>query len=203
MLAALLFTIVFGLLHATAGNGGLAVGIVSALAFAWLRAWRTPLSLRRQLWVAAVVLTMVTVVWDGITFTKFVLRDNGDSTSQRMTTWARDHGLGDTIDWLETVVYNDPPSKKPARELSLAVPSTTAPPVTQPPTTEQVTTTTIYTPPTPAPLATHFNPLPGEGQWLPVMKANGMEAIWATSVRPLPDTGGVVATVLVIDQTSL
>lgn len=201
------FTLVFRVLHLTAGWGGLTLGVLLALGVTWAMVWRGDPGRRRQLWIAAWTLTVVTFVWDGFTFTRYVLKDNGDTATQRMTTWGRDHGLGRAIDWMETVVYNDPPSKKPADELTLAV-TTLAPDDTD--TTDAttgsdaVTSTTIYTPPAPDPLPTSFVPaLPGEGQWLAVGRANGLDAMWATSLRPLADTGGIVATVVVIDQTYL
>ena len=54
-----------------------------------------------------------------MSFTSYVRRENGDTVSQRMATWGRNHGFGPVIDYLETVVYNDPPSRDPADELAL------------------------------------------------------------------------------------
>lgn len=199
ILAAVLFAVAFSLLRATTGVGGIVTGLVLAFGVTWARVWRRGIPRRKQLWTAVAALVLVGLVWDGITFTRYVTKENGDNTGQRMTTWARNHGLGDIIDWMERVVYNDPPSKEPADELSLDIRPTTT--TTAPP--EVVTSTTIAPPADPEPLVPNFSPLPGEGQWTAVMQANGMNAIWATSIRPLPDTGGVVATVLVIDQTYL
>ena len=198
--AATLFVASFWLLHTTGGSGGLATGIAVTLCVSWYFAWHRGHSYRRQLWTAARTLAVVTLLWDGASFTRYVATDNGDTVDQKMATWGRDHGLGDVINYLETIVYNDPPSRRPAEELTLATP-TSAP---APPTTEAAvaTTTTVPTPQAPAPLATYFDPaLPGEGQWSAVASAGGQPAIWATSMRPLPEFGGVVLSMVVIDQT--
>lgn len=198
--AALLFAFMFSLLRLTAGVGGLVTGVAVALAFTWAKVWRRGIQPRGQLWTAALLLTLVTVVWDGVSFGRFVMVENGDTVGQRMTTWGRDHGLGRAIDWAETVWYNDPPSKQPAKELTLAIEAATT--TTAEEIDEQVTTTTEVPPPqAPEALTPPFEPLAGEGQWVPVMQANGMDAMWATSVRPVAEFGGIVATVVVIDQT--
>ncbi len=207
VLAVVLFTLAVSLLLATAGVGGLAAGLVVAFGLTWAKAWRREVRLRRQLRIALAGITLVGAIWDGYSFVRYVTTYNGDSLSQRASTWGRDHGLSPIIDWLESNVYDEPPSRAPAEELSLAVTTTTAPPTpsTEPTdTTDLVTTTTIFRPPAPAPLATRFDPpLAGEGQWIPVAQASGTDAMWATSVRPLADYGGVVASVVVIDQTYL
>ena len=65
-------------------------------------------------------------------------------------------------------------------------------------------TTTLYSPPAPAPLAVPFeSPRDGEGQWVPLVQAGGMDAMWVAKLRPLPNTSKVSATVVVIDQTYL
>ena len=146
------------LLHATTGLGGLATGTGAALLGIWWFATRKGHGLRRQLWVAAGVFSAVTFVWDGVTFLDYVTTDNGDSTSQKMSTWGRDHGLSPIIDYLEKEAYSKPPSTKPADELSLGLPSTTSTttPATDSTTTDPnaETTTTLPQPEPPAPLAT-------------------------------------------------
>ena len=199
---AALFVLVFRVLHLTSGTGGLATGVAVTIAVTWTLTLRRDAPRRRQLWIAVWTLSLATLVWDGVTFARYVLKDNGDTATQRMTSWGRDHGLGGAIDWMETVVYSDPPSKKPAEQLTLAVSTTIAASTTT--VLSEVTTTTIYTPAAPTPLMPSFSPaLAGEGQWQAVAQAHGMDAMWATSLRPLADTGGIVATVVVIDQTYL
>lgn len=74
---------------------------------------------RHDLWIVAKSLTAIVVVWTTISFVSYVGHDNGDTTSQRMATWGRDHHLGALIDWMETKVYSTPPSKTPAKRLDL------------------------------------------------------------------------------------
>ncbi|MCU1391766.1 MAG: hypothetical protein JWM34_194 [Ilumatobacteraceae bacterium] len=45
--------------------------------------------------------------------------------------------------------------------------------------------------------------LAGEGTWSVIARAGGQDAMWATSIRPLPAAGAVVASMVVIDQTHL
>jgi hypothetical protein len=68
------------------------------------------------------------------------------------------------------------------------------------------TSTTLDTtnPQPPAALRPVISPaLPGEGQWTPIAQADGHDTLWATSLRPLTTAGGVVATMVAIDQTYL
>ena len=51
VLVGVLFTLAVSLLHATAGVGGLAAGLVVAFGFTWATAWRREVGLRRQLWM--------------------------------------------------------------------------------------------------------------------------------------------------------
>ncbi|MCU1399473.1 MAG: hypothetical protein JWN62_2582 [Acidimicrobiales bacterium] len=75
-----------------------------------------------------------------------------------------------------------------------------------PPATPAAATTLpdVPAPLPPAPLQPLFQPaLAGEGQWTPIAQAAGQDAMWATSIRPFPAAGGVVASMVVIDQTHL
>lgn len=207
-LAGLLFVMVVVLLHATTGLGGVATGTGAALVGIWWFAIRKGRGLRRQLWVAVWVFAAVALVWDGITFVDYVTTDNGDSASQKMSTWGRDHGLSPIIDFLEKEVYSEPPSTKPADELSLDLPTTTTsvPDTTPDDTTPDTiaTTTTVRQPDPPAPLTLYVQPaLAGEGEWTPVARAAGLDAIWVTSFRPLADYASVVATAVAIDPTNM
>ena len=228
-LAALVLLATVALIALTGGLGGLATCVLAAAALTWwalrrhhdadatLRPWQRR---HRRAWRAARWLVVTGALWNAVSFASYVVPDNGDTSSQRMATWARDHGLGPVIDRLETWVYSDPPSKEPADDLSLApivtlATTTTAPSTTVPaaattlPTSETVPPTEPPTtlPPTPQPPAALMPPinpaLPGEGQWVPVAQAAGHDTMWATSIRPLGDVGGVVASMVVIDQTDL
>lgn len=202
------------LLHLTGGVGALATGLAVTVA---LTAWavrRRGTRRWRELLGVAWRLTAVLAVWNAVSFAHYVLIDNGDTTSQRMATWGRNHGFSPVIDWLEVHTYDTPPSKTPAKDLTLAPAITVAPTTsTTPPATvatgstdtmPAITTTTVPLPQSPAPLAPAFTPaITGEGQWAPIAQVNGHDTMWATSIRPLPDAGGVVATMVVVDQTDL
>ncbi len=179
---------------------------------------RTPFEKQmHDLWIVTKSLAAIFVVWNLVSFISYVGHDNGDTTSQRIATWGRNHHMGSLIDWMETRVYSTPPSKDPAKNLDLTAPALAAAPTAttvagsgsavQPGT--PTPTTVPVVPIGPAPVAPKpINPLitpalDAEGQWTPIARAGGHDAIWATSVRPLPDAGGVVASVVEIDQTHL
>jgi hypothetical protein len=207
----------------TGGLGAFVAVVALAAAWSWwaTRRGAAQASRNRLVWRVAVRLVVVCAVWNAVSFATYVIPDNGDTTSQRAATWARDHGFGPVIDRLETWVYDDPPSKAPAQDLSLA-PAISVTPTTSTlptPTTTDATTGTGPTatePTAPATTAPDPNPqppaalvppispaLPGEGQWVPVAQAGGFDTMWATSLRPLGEVGGVVASMVVIDQTHL
>lgn len=186
-----------------------------------------PKTVRRQLlydlWRMARTMVAVVIAWNLISFVAYVGHDNGDTFSERVATWGRDHHFGSAIDFLEARMYSTPPSKTPAKQLELAAPASTAVPVTAtsvspaPSATSTTISAVIAAAPTspspstpapapaaPGPLAPLFSPaLDGEGQWAPIAQASGHDTMWATSIRPLPSAGGVVASMVVIDQTSL
>ncbi len=215
-------------------TGGVGALLVTAAATAGLTAWagrrhRTrhatlPPWRRRHAatWGIARRVVVVGAVWNAISIAVYVVPDNGDSTSQQMAAWGRNHGLGEVIDRLEAWVYDEPPSKEPAKALALAPGISLAPATTvdEPATSTTATgpgpgpgpddtlspATTVVdrTPQPPAPIVPSISPaLGGEGQWVAIAQAGGHDAMWATSIRPLGDTGGVVATMVVIDQTDL
>jgi len=179
---------------------------------------RRPRRLRKTKIALAVV--ALPLVWFAWSFGSYVARDNGDTVTQRMTTWARNHHLSSLVDMAEKITYSSPPSKKAASKLDLVttVPTTGAPATAAAaaavtattvgdtnPTAPPPATTTVGKPTTaPAPLVPGVAPaLAGEGQWTPIARAGGQDAAWATSVRPLPEFPSVVASVALIDQTNL
>lgn len=170
-------------------------------------AWRRD---RRTVWAISKAIIATLVVWNGVSAAIYVSHDNGDPLQQRLAAWGRNHGLGGIIDYMEAQMYDVPPSKDPAKDLSLVVPTIVEPTTTTTPQTDSsqpvdATTTTIDPgPQAPAPLQTYFDPpLAGEGQWAVIANAGGFPALWATSIRPFPEAGGVVASMVVIDQTHL
>jgi Phosphodiester glycosidase len=82
--------------------------------------------------------------------------------------------------------------------------ATTVPPTTMPPTTLPPTTTTIpawqIAPANRTPLVEPA--LENEGVWHPLVSAGGHDVIWATAIRPLPESPAVVGSFAVIDQTT-
>ena len=177
---------------------------------------RTPFQRQmHDLWIVTKSLAAIFVVWNVISFISYVGHDNGDTTSQRIATWGRNHHMGSLIDWMETRVYSTPPSKDPAKNLELTAPALAPVPTTttilaaggapaQPSTATPTTLAVGPAPVAPKPISPLISPaLDTEGQWTPIARAAGHDAIWATSVRPLPDAGGVVASVVEMDQTHL
>lgn len=192
-----------GLLAAIAAGGAARIG------WSWFRGGRAA-SPRRQVWRVLVAMVTVLAVWDTVTLVGEVSTDDGGPLSQRVATWGRDHGLGMFVDELEAWWYDEPPSVEPADELAIATSlpaTTTTVDDTVPPVDSTSTTSTTEPEPVPEPPAAlvplFTEPLPGEGQWAPVAVAGGHDAMWATGFRPLADVGGVVATMVVIDQTSV
>lgn len=206
----------------TGGLGAFLTVVAVAAAWIWWARRRGRSTVSRSRLASGVALRLVAVcaLWNAVSFAAYVIPDNGDTTSQRAATWARNHGFSPVIDRLETWVYDDPPSKTPANDLTLAPAITVAPTTTSSATTTTTPATPSDTAPdsTPAPTTTERDPtpqppaalvppispaLPGEGQWVPVAQAAGHDTMWATSLRPLGDVGGVVASMVVIDQTDL
>lgn len=172
-----------------------------------------------DLWRLTKIIAAVMLVWTMVSFTRYVGHDNGDTFSERVATWGRDNYLGSVIDLLETHLYSTPPSKAPAQQLALSTPAVRRPsstpsqaaPVAAPVAAPAAAPAATGTVPSaskpvlaPSPLMPLFAPaLAGEGQWSPIARAGGQDAMWATSIRPLASAGGVVASMVVIDQTHL
>jgi hypothetical protein len=163
----------------------------------------------------ALGLIVTAAIWTLVSVLVAVVPDNGDRVASRLATWARDHRLGAVIDQLEAWTYSEPPSATPATDLAVTpvTPAPTTSTTTPAPTTTLVDATTTSGEPTttlppapapPAPLTPVIEPaLDGEGQWTVVATAAGEPAMWATGYRPIADVGGIVATMVVLDQTHL
>lgn len=207
-------------LWVTGGAGALLAGLAAlaagcALSLRPPRRARCTRAARRTLWAASRSVIAAFVVWNLASLTLYVTRHNtADPLQQRVATWGRDHGYGPVVDYLEVHTYDEPPAVAPADDLTLnggitVAPSTVAPATvsTSPaavPASTAPPTTVDPGPQPPAPLTTYFAPaLAGEGQWTLVASAGGHPALWATSIRPYPQAGGVVASMVVIDQTYL
>jgi hypothetical protein len=180
-------------------------------------------------WVlVAMTLFAAVTTWS---FGSYVLKDNGDTRQQRAVSWARNHKLGRLVDFAERQKYGRAPSQtKSATELptnlvpvtaasvtttTTVIPTTTATTIAADPAKPTVPATTTTVAPTttttiapwqlpPANVAPPVQPpLDGEGVWSPIASASGIDAIWATSLRPLPAYPSVVGSFAVIEQTAL
>lgn len=191
------------------GGIGLSFVIFGVTAASWLTL-RERRRITRVRWCAVAIVVTVGV-WNSVSLTSYAMRDNGESLTSRVATWGRDHRLGAVVDRLESWRYSTPPSAEPATRLELTVTTTSSPSSGSTTVVSTVTTIPVETsttqPPGPRPpadLAPLFSPaLPGEGRWVSIARAGGFDAMWATSMRPLASAGGVVATMVVIDQTHL
>jgi hypothetical protein len=211
---AVLLLALFAWLGVLTGGWGLAaIGMLATAGVLLLsskRKWH-----RNPVWSAAFAVIISVLAWNATSLAIYAIPDNGDTFSSRVATWGRDHGFSPLIDKLEAMAYRTPPSKAPAQSLGLniSVPPTTAPAsTTTAPRTDTTgdsvpatsTTADATNPQPPAPLTPIFSPaLAGEGQWTPIAQAGGHDTLWATSLRPLKAAGGVVATMVAIDQTYL
>lgn len=154
---------------------------------------------RRRYLLLVAQLAVITASLVTISVVRYVLENPGNSVQQNVASWARNNGLGRVVDTLESWLHGTAPSTAPADSLSLvddgdgatdggAAPTTIAP----------ATTTTL--PSQPPSIAPTINPsLKGEGVFTPLTSVRGRNVVWATSLRPLPDFGSVVATVVVWD----
>jgi hypothetical protein len=175
--------------------------------------------------LAVVALFAALTTWS---FGSYVLKENGDTRQQRAVSWARNHHLGRLVDIAEKRKYGEAPSQtKAATELGLdvssssaATSSSTSPPTSPPPSVVSTTvpnapaTPTTTLPPTttttiapwkiaPANVAPSVEPaLDGEGIWSPIASVGGVDAVWATSLRPLSQFPSVVGSFAVIEQTT-
>lgn len=130
-----------------------------------------------------------------------LLAPGSDPPAARIAEWARDHGMGDLVTYLEKVQYEANPPKvggRPAGGIPVAG-GKIAP-------TDPSRGTPAKIPGLPAPAAlvplAGGTPLPGEGQWQTVVAAhNGAPAVRVTSVRPDSTHTSYLAGVIWLDPT--
>jgi hypothetical protein len=159
----------------------------------------TPSSLRllpRRRWLrrALGALALVVVVLAAVVTPSLVhalSRPGSDTVAARLAEWGRDHGLGPVVTWLE------------ARQYDLDQPPTGgAPPGGIPHASGAVTDHPGGIPaPPPLPAPAGLPPLPGEGQWQPVVSTPHGDAVRMTTVRPDAAHTSFLVGVLWMDPT--
>lgn len=129
-----------------------------------------------------------------------------DSTAARLAEWARGHGLGFAVTFLERVQYaTNPPAVGgvPAG----GIPQVTTPepsPVGSSARRSPRSTATTHVLPSPGPVAVQVQPaLPREGQWQTLVSVHGHPAIRAAFLRPDSQHTSYVAGIAQMDQTLL
>jgi len=168
--------------------------------------------MQRRDWFRVVLVVVSAVILVNVVPALIYAARSDEGFVQAGATWARDHGYGVIVDRIEHWRYSDPPSAKPASQLGVSdevlalVPTaTTVPPKESTPTsvapvaTTGTTTTTTWAPPPLVPV--RDEPLPGEGQWLPILELGDRNVAWVTSIRPLVDYGSVRATYVRFDPS--
>jgi len=166
--------------------------------------------MQRRDWFRVVLVVVSALILVNVVPALIYAARSDEGFVQAGATWARDHGYGVIVDRIEHWRYSDPPSAKPASQLGVSdevlalVPTaTTVPPKETTPTsvapvaTTSTTTTTTWAPPPLVPV--QDEPLPGEGQWLPILELDDRNVAWVTSIRPLLDYGSVRATYVRFD----
>ena len=154
--------------------------------------WRRPAIRRTRRVIVALLLVFLVLV--GWSITGALTAPGTDTTSVRLAEWARDHGLGGMVDWLEKEQYqhNQP---KVGGTPDGGIPSAAG---AIAPTSPHGGTSTLPAPPR-LPVLAAGAPLPGEGQWQTVVTVKGQPAIRVASLRPDDQHTSFVAGVMWID----
>lgn len=133
--------------------------------------------LRRRHWLLAIVLVALTGVGVvGASLGQALTAPGTDSTSARIAEWARGHGLGSVVSWLEQQTYQPPKVGGRPEGNSPLTQVRAAPPV--PPAGSVAATL----PPPIQPVASP--PLPGEGHWQAIASVGGRPAMADAFLRP-------------------
>jgi len=162
------------------------------------RFWRRPVVRRTRRVVLALFLLFLIVV--GWSITGALTAPGTDPTSVRLAEWARDHGLGGMIDWLEKEQYQHNQPKiggTPAGGIPRP-PGAIAPPAHG---RNRPGGPRTLPAPLPIPVLAAGAPLPGEGQWQTVVTVKGAPAIRVASLRPDDQHTSFVVGVMWIDPT--
>ena len=146
--------------------------------------------LRRTLAALAVVVVLLAVLVTP-SLGHALTRPGSDSVAARLAEWGRDHGLGPVVTWLE------------ARQYDLDQPPTGGLPAGGIPHPSGAVTDHPGGSPAPPPLLAPAGlpPLPGEGQWQPVVSTPHGDAVRLTTVRPDAAHTSFLVGVLWMDPT--
>ena len=148
----------------------------------------------RRLFLLALVVVLAIAGWQVVSQ---LTAPGTDSAAARVAEWARDHGMGDLVTFMEKQQYQKNPPKVgglPAGGIPVAAGA--KPPKTTPHVPAGL--------PAPAAMASLAGgaPLPGEGQWQTVVTtAKGQAAIRVAALRPDNQHTSYVAGVMWIDPT--
>jgi hypothetical protein len=144
----------------------------------------------RRLFLLAMVACLVIAGWSVLTS---LTAPGTDTTAARIAEWARDHGMGDLVTYLEKQQYEQNLPK---------VGGAPAGGIPRPAGAEPAKTPGGLPAPAALPPLAGATALPGEGQWQTVVTtAHGQPAVRVTSVRPDATHTSYLAGVLWIDPT--
>lgn len=118
---------------------------------------------------------MVLVLATGVSIAGALAAPGTDTTAARLAEWARTHGLGVIVTYLEQEQYQ---LTKP----KIGGTVTGGIPQLSPSVVPRVGARELSRPANLRPLVR--SPLPGEGVWQPLLKAHGQTAAWVTFLRP-------------------
>jgi hypothetical protein len=139
---------------------------------------------RRKFWRrrAIVGLVVIFLLWFFLSLGSALLNPSyGSSTGARFAEWARQHGAGGVVTWVESQWYslNPPPvgGKPPAGSIKVPTTTSSSTPTAAPQIAHLPAPAAIVPPASPA--------LPGEGQWSPAgREVDGIPAVYTTTLRP-------------------
>jgi hypothetical protein len=137
----------------------------------------------------------VFLVWVCFSVGQALTAPNGNSTSEKLAEWARDHYLGPVVTFGEWLTYQPPKvGGKPA--FSLTIPKGEAAGIAQ-----AKAKADAFKPIIPAPLASLTGSLqPGEGQWRVLERVKGQPAVFGTFLRPSATYSSYVSGIVSMDQ---
>ncbi len=153
-------------------------------------------------------LMVVALVCVGWSVTTTLMTPGGDSVAAKLAEWARDHGLGAVVGWMETAQYDlHPPQEggtavvpQIGQAAGVAGSAGSAGPGA-PVGGTAGSTVKVSGPIVPAPVVSPAGTnMPSEGAWQAIESVNGTPAMYATFVRPDGTHTSYVAGIVSMDQ---